>query len=81
MHSLPDNIYYYMKALKYFILTYCADSFWLLQFNEDCNTEKKIAAKLESSAVKALWLDKEDMIRRVLFDLQKVDCPVMAWSN
>lgn len=41
------------------------------EFKEDCSTEKKIVAKLKSSSVKSLWLEKEDMIRRVLFDLLK----------
>uniref|UniRef100_A0A1D1Y9G6 4-alpha-glucanotransferase n=3 Tax=Anthurium amnicola TaxID=1678845 RepID=A0A1D1Y9G6_9ARAE len=39
------------------------------EFKEDCNTEKKIVAKLKSSTGKFLWLDKEDEIQRGLFDL------------
>lgn len=39
------------------------------EFKEDCNTEKKIIAKLKSSPEKSSWLDKEDNIRRELFDL------------
>lgn len=39
------------------------------EFKEDCNTEKKIVAKLKSSPEKSLWLEKEDKIRRDLFDL------------
>ncbi|XP_073104819.1 4-alpha-glucanotransferase DPE2 isoform X2 [Elaeis guineensis] len=39
------------------------------EFKEDCNTEKKIIAKLKSSPEKLLWLEKEDKIRKDLFDL------------
>lgn len=39
------------------------------EFKEDCNTEKKIIAKIKTSAEKSLWLEKEDSIRRGLFDL------------
>ncbi|KAJ4706736.1 4-alpha-glucanotransferase DPE2 [Melia azedarach] len=41
------------------------------EFNEDCNTEKKIAAKLKSCAMKSMLLESEDKIRRDLFDLLK----------
>ncbi|KAL5743263.1 hypothetical protein ACOSQ2_026379 [Xanthoceras sorbifolium] len=41
------------------------------EFNEDCNTEKKIAAKLKSFADKSMLLESEDKIRRDLFDLLK----------
>ncbi|WOK96012.1 4-alpha-glucanotransferase DPE2 isoform X1 [Canna indica] len=39
------------------------------EFKEDCNTEKKIIAKLKSLPEKSLWSEKEDTIRRELFDL------------
>ncbi|GMY19773.1 4-alpha-glucanotransferase DPE2 isoform X1 [Fagus crenata] len=39
------------------------------EFKEDCNTEKKIAAKLKSSAERSLLLESEDKTRRGLFDL------------
>uniref|UniRef100_A0ACD5Z182 Uncharacterized protein n=1 Tax=Avena sativa TaxID=4498 RepID=A0ACD5Z182_AVESA len=39
------------------------------EFKEDCNTEKKIIAKLKTSPEKSLWLEKEDSVRRGLFDL------------
>ncbi|XP_006658074.1 4-alpha-glucanotransferase DPE2 [Oryza brachyantha] len=39
------------------------------EFKEDCNTEKKIISKLKTSSEKSLWLEKEDNIRRGLFDL------------
>ncbi|XP_008796184.1 4-alpha-glucanotransferase DPE2 isoform X2 [Phoenix dactylifera] len=39
------------------------------EFKEDCNTEKKIIAKLKYSPEKSLWLDKEDKIQKDLFDL------------
>ncbi|KAJ7976533.1 4-alpha-glucanotransferase DPE2 [Quillaja saponaria] len=39
------------------------------EFKEDCNTEKKIAAKLKSLAERSLLLEGEDKIRRNLFDL------------
>ncbi|KAG1371187.1 4-alpha-glucanotransferase DPE2 [Cocos nucifera] len=42
------------------------------EFKEDCNTEKKIIAKLKSSPGKLLWLDKEDKIRNNLFDLLQI---------
>ncbi|XP_039000486.1 4-alpha-glucanotransferase DPE2-like [Hibiscus syriacus] len=41
------------------------------EFKEDCNTEKKIAAKLKSCAERYLLPDSEDKIRRDLFDLLK----------
>ncbi|KAK9026512.1 hypothetical protein V6N11_039350 [Hibiscus sabdariffa] len=41
------------------------------EFKEDCNTEKKIAAKLKSCAERSLLPDSEDKIRRDLFDLLK----------
>ncbi|KAK2652047.1 hypothetical protein Ddye_011903 [Dipteronia dyeriana] len=40
------------------------------EFNEDCNTEKKIAAKLKSFADKSM-LESEDKMRHDLFDLLK----------
>ncbi|PWA90321.1 disproportionating enzyme 2 [Artemisia annua] len=39
------------------------------QFKDDCNTEKKIAAKLKSLIEKSLLLESEDKLRRGLFDL------------
>lgn len=39
------------------------------EFKEECNTEKKIITKLKTSPEKSLWLEKEDSIRRGLFDL------------
>lgn len=39
------------------------------EFKEECDTEKKIIAKLKTSPEKSLWLEKEDSIRRGLFDL------------
>lgn len=39
------------------------------EFKEDCNTEKKIIAKIKTSPENSLWLEKEDSIRRGLFDL------------
>ncbi|KAL5994695.1 4-alpha-glucanotransferase dpe2 [Asimina triloba] len=44
---------------------------YVSSFKEDCNTEKKILSKLETSAERLLWLDKEDKIRSDLFDLLK----------
>ncbi|EOY08695.1 Disproportionating enzyme 2 isoform 1 [Theobroma cacao] len=41
------------------------------EFKEDCNTEKKIAAKLKSCAEKSLLPESEDKIRHDLFDLLK----------
>ncbi|XP_011626502.1 4-alpha-glucanotransferase DPE2 isoform X1 [Amborella trichopoda] len=41
------------------------------EFKEDCNTEKKMVAKLKSSAEKSMWSDKEDMIKQGLFNLLK----------
>ncbi|ONK63671.1 uncharacterized protein A4U43_C07F17690 [Asparagus officinalis] len=41
------------------------------EFKEDCNTEKKIVAKLRPGPEKSFWLDKEDKIQRDLFDLLK----------
>ncbi|KAI7733269.1 hypothetical protein M8C21_007244, partial [Ambrosia artemisiifolia] len=39
------------------------------EFKDDCNTEKKIAAKLKSLIEKKLLLENEDKLRRELFDL------------
>uniref|UniRef100_A0A0D9UYV9 4-alpha-glucanotransferase n=1 Tax=Leersia perrieri TaxID=77586 RepID=A0A0D9UYV9_9ORYZ len=39
------------------------------EFQEDCNTEKRIIAKLKTSSERSLWLEKEDSIWRGLFDL------------
>ncbi|KAK1292418.1 4-alpha-glucanotransferase DPE2 [Acorus calamus] len=39
------------------------------EFKEDCNTEKKIVAKLKTSTERSFWLEGEDKIRRGLFDL------------
>ncbi|KAL6988101.1 4-alpha-glucanotransferase dpe2 [Sarracenia purpurea var. burkii] len=39
------------------------------EFKEDCNTEKKIASKLNSCVERSLLLESEDKIRRNLFDL------------
>ncbi|KAJ0978933.1 hypothetical protein J5N97_014407 [Dioscorea zingiberensis] len=39
------------------------------EFKEDCNTEKKIVAKLKTSPEKSLWIEKEEKIRKDLFDL------------
>lgn len=39
------------------------------EFKEDCNTEKKIAAKLKSLIEKSLLLESEEKLRRGLFDL------------
>ncbi|KAJ3683783.1 hypothetical protein LUZ60_014010 [Juncus effusus] len=39
------------------------------EFKEDCNTEKKIIAKLKFSSDKSFWADQEDKIKRSLFDL------------
>lgn len=44
----------------------------ILQFKDDCNTEKKIAAKLKSLVEKSLLLESEDKLRRDLFDLLQV---------
>ncbi|KAJ0044000.1 hypothetical protein Pint_18427 [Pistacia integerrima] len=41
------------------------------EFTEECNTEKKIAAKLKSCAEKSILLESEDKIRHDLFDLLK----------
>ncbi|XP_024016763.1 4-alpha-glucanotransferase DPE2 isoform X2 [Eutrema salsugineum] len=41
----------------------------LYEFKEDCNTEKKIAAKLKSLAEKSLLLENEDKVRRDVFDI------------
>lgn len=41
------------------------------EFKEDCNTEIKIVAKLNSSPEKSFWLEKEDKIRDDIFDLLK----------
>lgn len=43
-----------------------------MQFKEDCNTEKKIIAKLKSSSERSLWAEQEDEIRCGLFDLIQV---------
>ncbi|KAI3753492.1 hypothetical protein L2E82_25546 [Cichorium intybus] len=40
-----------------------------LQFKDDCNTEKKVVAKLKSLIEKSLLLESEDKLRRGLFDL------------
>ncbi|KAH6796601.1 disproportionating enzyme 2 [Perilla frutescens var. hirtella] len=39
------------------------------EFKEDCDTEKKIAAKLKSCLERSIFLESEDKIRRSLFDL------------
>ncbi|PIN19639.1 4-alpha-glucanotransferase [Handroanthus impetiginosus] len=39
------------------------------EFKENCNTEKKIAAKLKSYLEKSILLDSEEKLRRKLFDL------------
>ncbi|KAL7588975.1 hypothetical protein Lser_V15G38764 [Lactuca serriola] len=39
------------------------------EFKDDCNTEKKIVAKLKSLIEKSLLLESEDKLRRDLFDL------------
>ncbi|XP_039128706.1 LOW QUALITY PROTEIN: 4-alpha-glucanotransferase DPE2-like [Dioscorea cayenensis subsp. rotundata] len=39
------------------------------EFREDCNTEKKIVEKLKTSPEKPLWTEKEEKIRKDLFDL------------
>ncbi|XP_057770458.1 4-alpha-glucanotransferase DPE2 [Salvia miltiorrhiza] len=39
------------------------------EFKEDCNTEKKIAAKLKSCLERSIFLESEDKLRRSLFDL------------
>ncbi|XVE90753.1 hypothetical protein DITRI_Ditri20bG0102400 [Diplodiscus trichospermus] len=41
------------------------------EFKEDCNTEKRIAAKLKSCAERSLLPESEDKIRCDLFDLLK----------
>ncbi|XP_044468053.1 4-alpha-glucanotransferase DPE2 [Mangifera indica] len=41
------------------------------EFTEECNTEKKIAAKLKSCADKSILLESEDRIRLDLFNLLK----------
>ncbi|KAG5395612.1 hypothetical protein IGI04_017426 [Brassica rapa subsp. trilocularis] len=41
----------------------------MYEFKEDCNTEKKIAAKLKSLAAKSLLLENEDKVRRDVFDI------------
>lgn len=40
-----------------------------MQFKEDSNTEKKIAAKLKSCLERSIFLESEDKLRRSLFDL------------
>ncbi|KAI3949163.1 hypothetical protein MKW98_026543 [Papaver atlanticum] len=42
----------------------------MLQFKEDCNTEKKIVSKLKECGGKS-WLESEDNLRNELFDLIK----------
>ncbi|CAA6654001.1 unnamed protein product [Spirodela intermedia] len=39
------------------------------QFKDQCNTEKKIVAKVETGTGKSLWLDRKDKILRGLIDL------------
>ncbi|KVI12197.1 Carbohydrate-binding-like fold [Cynara cardunculus var. scolymus] len=39
------------------------------EFKDDCNTERKIAAKLKSLVEKSLLLESEEKLRRDLFDL------------
>lgn len=39
------------------------------EFKEDCNTEKKIAAKLKSCLERSIFPESEDKLRRNLFDL------------
>lgn len=39
------------------------------EFKEDCNTEKKIAAKLKSCLERSIFQESEDKLRRSLFDL------------
>ncbi|KAM7270713.1 hypothetical protein ACFE04_029927 [Oxalis oulophora] len=51
-----------------FLNEYQKDRF---EFKEDCNTEKKIAAKVKSCAESSVLLDNQDKIRRDLFDLLK----------
>ncbi|CAN1256474.1 4-alpha-glucanotransferase DPE2 [Linum perenne] len=41
------------------------------EFQEDCNTEKKIASKVKTMAEESLLSEGEDKIRRDLFDLLK----------
>ncbi|OMO61158.1 Glycoside hydrolase, family 77 [Corchorus olitorius] len=41
------------------------------EFKEDCNTERRIAAKLKSCAERSMLPESEDRIRRDLFDLLK----------
>nr|AAB86444.1 4-alpha-glucanotransferase [Arabidopsis thaliana] len=41
----------------------------MYEFKEDCNTEKKIVAKLKSLAEKSLLLENEDKVRRDVFDI------------
>ncbi|KAF3790784.1 4-alpha-glucanotransferase [Nymphaea thermarum] len=41
------------------------------EFKEDCNTEKRIAAKLKSAAERILWIGQENKIQNDLFDLLK----------
>ncbi|XP_038697442.1 4-alpha-glucanotransferase DPE2 [Tripterygium wilfordii] len=41
------------------------------EFKEDCNTERKIASKLNSFAERSLLFEKEEKIRSDLFDLLK----------
>ncbi|CAL9106060.1 unnamed protein product [Musa acuminata var. zebrina] len=39
------------------------------EFKDDCNTERKIIAKLKSMTEISLWLEKEDKIKKDLFDI------------
>ncbi|KAJ4828347.1 4-alpha-glucanotransferase dpe2 [Turnera subulata] len=41
------------------------------EFQEDCNTEKKIASKLKNLAEQSVLLESEEKLRRDLFDLLK----------
>ncbi|CAN6443473.1 unnamed protein product [Victoria cruziana] len=41
------------------------------EFKEDCNTEKRIFAKLKSAAERTLWLEQENKIQNDLLDLLK----------
>lgn len=40
-----------------------------MQFKEDSNTEKKIAAKLKSCLERSIFSESEEKLRRSLFDL------------
>ncbi|XP_078442924.1 disproportionating enzyme 2 [Wolffia australiana] len=41
----------------------------LFKFKEECNTEKKVVAKIETGTGSSLWLDRKEIIQRGLFDL------------